>query len=273
FMGGYPASRHDISCAVIAESASGMQRDYWYDSSRHPGLLPSAADIGRKAGQRTIRRLDARKIKTTRVPVLFEAPMACGLIGHLVSAASGSALYRRSSFLLDMLGKKIAPDWMVIDEDPYLLRAQASTPFDNEGVATQHRRFIDKGVLAGYFLGSYSARKLGMQTTGHAGGNHNLIVESTGQSIDALIAQMDQGLLVTELLGHGINMVTGDYSRGAAGFWVENGQICYPVEEITVAGNLREMFAHMAAIATDRHIAGSRQCGSILIDGMMVGGS
>ncbi|HVC49954.1 MAG TPA: metalloprotease PmbA [Burkholderiales bacterium] len=273
FLGGYPSSRHDLSCAVIAESPAGMQRDYWYDSSRNPDSLSDVHEIGRKAGQRTIRRLNARRLKTIRVPVLFEAPVACGLIGHLVGAASGSALYRRSSFLLDGLGDKIFPDWMVINEDPYLLQGQASAPFDNEGVKTIPRRFIDRGILAGYFLGSYSARKLGMQTTGNAGGNHNLIVESTGQSFDELVSQMGRGLLVTELLGHGINMVTGDYSRGAAGFWVENGKICYPVEEITIAGNLKEMFLHIGAVATDRHVGGSRQCGSILIDEMMVAGS
>jgi PmbA protein len=272
FLAGYPTTRHGISCAVIAESAQGMQRDYWYTSARNAADLMSAAAVGKRAGERTVRRLDGRKVKTCQVPVLFEAPIAAGLIGSFVSAVSGASLYRKSSFLMDSLGQAIFPSWMQISERPHLLRGLASSPFDNEGVATVDREVIQDGVLQGYFLSSYSARKLGMQTTGNAGGSHNLLVNNTGEDFAGLLQKMGTGLLVTELLGHGTNMVTGDYSRGAAGFWVENGVIQYAVEEITIAGNLKQMFKDIVAIGTDTEARGSKQTGSILIAQMTVAG-
>ncbi len=271
FLGGYPATRHSISCAVIAED-QGMQRDYWYSSRRDAADLESAEAVGRLAGERTVRRLNARKIKTTDCPVLFEAPVASGLIGHLVGAVSGGSLYRKSSFLLDSLGREIFAPFIQIRELPHILKGLASSPFDNEGVATRDRDVVRDGVLQGYFLGSYSARKLGMATTGNAGGNHNLVLESTGQDFAGLLKTMGTGLVVTELLGHGVNPVTGDYSRGAAGYWVENGEIQYPVEEITIAGNLKEMFRQIAAVGTDVQVQGSKQCGSILVEKMTVAG-
>ena len=272
FLAGYPTSRQGLSCAVIAESEQGMQRDYWYSSARRAIDLLPAAEVGRLAGERTVRRLDGRKVKTCQVPVLFEAQIATGLLGHFVAATSGGSLYRKSSFLLDSLGQTIFPDWLQISERPHLLRGMASSPFDNEGVATLDREVIQDGVLQGYFLASYSARKLAMQTTGNAGGNHNLLVSNSGEDFAALLRKMGTGLLVTELLGHGINMVTGDYSRGAAGFWVENGELQYPVEEITIAGNLKQMFKDIVAIGTDTETRGSKQTGSILIAQMTVAG-
>ena len=272
FLAGYPTSRHAISCAVIAESAAGMQRDYWYTTARNAADMDPGTMVGRRAGERTVRRLDARQVKTAQVPVLFEAPVAAGLIGHFVSAASGGSLYRKSSFLLDSLGKQIFSPIVQIAERPHIAKGLASSPFDNEGVATHDRDLVKDGVLGGYFLSSYSARKLGMQSTGNAGGNHNLILSSTGEDFAALLGKMDTGLLVTELLGHGINTVTGDYSRGAARFWVENGVIQYPVEEITIAGNLKDMFMQIIAIGTDVEARGSKQTGSILIERMTVAG-
>ncbi|BAN34677.1 peptidase U62, modulator of DNA gyrase [Sulfuricella denitrificans skB26] len=272
FLAGYPSSRHDISCAVIAEDDGGMQRDYWYSSRRDATDLETAAVVGRKAGERTVRRLAARKIKTTECPVLFEAPIASGLIGHLVGAVSGGSLYRKSSFLLDSLGQQVFAPFVQIRELPHILKGLASSPFDNEGVATRERDLIKDGVLQGYFLGSYSARKLGMTSTGNAGGNHNLIIESSGQDFEGLLKMMGKGLVVTELLGHGINPVTGDYSRGAAGYWVENGEIQYPVEEITIAGNLKDMFKQITAVGSDILVQGSKQCGSVLIERMTVAG-
>ena len=272
FLGGYPTSRHSVSCAVVAESEQGMQRDYWYATARAAADLESAADVGRKAGERTARRLDARRIKTAQVPVLFEASLSSSLLGHFVAAVSGGSLYRKSSFLLDSLGKQVFAPFVAIRELPHLRKGLASAPFDNEGVATRERDVVRDGVLQGYFLGSYSARKLGMQSTGNAGGSHNLILQSTGQDFAALLKTMDTGLLVTELLGHGINPVTGDYSRGAAGFWVEGGEVCYPVEEITIAGNLKEMFRQIVAVGNDVVVRGSKQCGSILVEKMTVAG-
>jgi PmbA protein len=272
FVGGYPSSRHDISCAVIAESEAGMQRDYWYMSARDANDLESPAKVGQEAGLRTLRRIDARRLKTTQVPVLFEAPLAAGLLGHLVAAISGGSLYRRSSFLVDSIGQQVFSPLVQIDELPHIAKGLGSSPFDNEGVATHDRAVVKDGVLQGYMLGSYSARKLGMQTTGNAGGNHNLVIRPTGQDFEALLKMMGTGLVVTELLGHGVNMVTGDYSRGAAGYWVENGELQYPVEEITIAGNLKDMFRQIAAIGTDTLVRGSKQSGSILIEQMMVAG-
>jgi PmbA protein len=272
FSGGYPGSRQSLSCAVIAEEDGAMQRDYWYTTARAAADMDTPESVGRRAGERTVRRLNGRKLATRQCPVLFEAPIATGLIASFVSAVSGGHLYRKSSFLLDSLGTKVFPDFFQLRERPFLPRGLSSAPFDSEGVATRERDVVKDGVLRGYFLGSYSARKLGMKSTGNAGGNHNLIVPPTGEDFTALLKKMDTGLLVTELLGHGLNMVTGDYSRGAAGFWVENGEIAYPVEEITVAGNLKSMFQGIVALGTDLETRGSRQVGSILIDHMTVAG-
>jgi len=270
FTEGYPSSRHGISCSVIAESGTNMQRDYWYSTARAADDLQTAAEIGRIAGERTVRRLDAKKIKTCQVPVLFEAPLASGLISSLISAISGGNLYRKSSFLLDSLGKQIASPLLNIYEDPFVKRGLASSPFDNEGVATHARQLVKDGILQGYVLSSYSARKLGMKTTGNAGGNHNLIVQPSGLDFAGLLKEMGTGLVVTELLGHGMNMVTGDYSRGAAGFWVENGVIVHPVEEITIASNMADMLKMIVAVGNDVLVQGSKQVGSILIERMTV---
>ncbi|KZE35133.1 metalloprotease PmbA [Crenobacter luteus] len=272
FLAGFPTSRHSLSVAAVAEAGGAMQRDYWYSVARHVDDLDSALSVGRKAGERAVARLNARRVKTGRYPVLFEAPVAASLIGHFVSAASGGSLYRRSSFLLDALGQPVFSDRVTIDEDPFLLRGLGSSAFDNEGVATNARRLVDAGVLEGYFLSSYSARKLGAATTGNAGGPHNLIVHSTGESFDELLAELGTGLLVTELMGQGINLVTGDYSRGASGFWVENGQIVYPVEEITIAGNLRDMYRQVVAVGDDALNRGAKLVGSILVESMTVAG-
>jgi PmbA protein len=272
FAGGYPTSRQTLSCAVIAEENGAMQRDYWYTTARAAADLDPVEAVGRRAGERTVRRLGGRRLSTRQCPVLFEAPIATGLIASFVSAVSGGHLYRKSSFLLDSLGQQVFPPFLHIQERPFLPRGLASSPFDSEGVATRDRDVVRNGVVEGYFLSSYSARKLGMQSTGNAGGNHNLIVPATGEDFAALLARMGTGLLVTELLGHGLNMVTGDYSRGAAGFWVENGHIAYPVEEITIAGNLKDMFRDIVAIGTDVETRGSRQVGSILVERMTVAG-
>jgi PmbA protein len=235
-------------------------------------MLDAPELVGRTAGTRALARLGAKKIATAQVPVLFEAPVAASLLGHFVSAVSGGSLYRKSSFLVDSLGRQIFSPLVEITEDPLIVKGEASSPFDEEGVATRRRTVVEAGVVRGYFLGSYSGRKLGMPTTGNAGGTHNLILKDTGQDMVQLLKQMDRGLLVTEMLGSGINMVTGDYSRGAAGFWVENGEIAYPVQEITVAGNLKDMFLGVVAAGTDIVKRGSKQCGSILIERMTVAG-
>lgn len=270
FNAGYAYSRYSLSCAVIAEANGQMQRDYWYDSARDFADLASGVSIGQKAGQRTVRRLNPQKIQTCQVPVLFDASLSAGLIRSLVRAVSGSSLYRKQSFLLDSLGTQVAASNLTIVEDPFIKKGLGSSPFDNEGVQTKQRTLVDAGVLQGYLLGSYSARKLGMQSTGNAGGSHNLLVQSGKLGFEGLLKQMDKGLIVTELLGHGLNMVTGDYSRGAAGFWVENGEIQYPVEEITIAGNLKEMLNQIVAIGNDVHISGGVRVGSILIEQMTV---
>lgn len=273
FLDGYPSTRHSISCSVIAEHAESMQRDYWYSSARDAQDMASAAEVGKVAGERTIRRLGSRAMKTGQYPVLFEAPLAGGIISSLISAISGGSLYRKSSFLLDSLGKSVANPLLNITEDPHLLKGSASSAFDSEGVATRARTLVENGVLQGYVLSSYSARKLGMQTTGNAGGAHNLIVQPTHQGLSDLLKLMGSGLLVTELLGHGLNMVTGDYSRGAAGFWVENGVIAYPVEEITIAGNMKDMLNQIVGIGADYIPNSSKQTGSILIERMTVAAS
>jgi PmbA protein len=273
FMGGYPLSRHSISCAMIAGQNDSKQRDYWYSVARDAADLEAVGSIGQKAGMRSAARLGARKADTCEVPVLFEAPIASSLIGHFASAVSGGNLYRKSSFLLDSIGQQVfAPDIQIL-ELPHLHKGLASGPFDDDGVATIERKVVENGVVQGYFLGSYSARKLGMRTTGNAGGTHNLIMQNAApMDFSALLKKMGTGLLVTELLGHGINAVTGDYSRGASGFWVENGAISHPVEEITIAGNLKDMFQGILAIGNDVIVRGSKQCGSVLIDRMTVAG-
>jgi len=273
FMDGFPTTRHYISCAVIAGAGAAMQRDDWYSSARNPDELASPQAIGDYAARRALSRLGAKRLKTRQVPVLFEAPLAAGLIGSFVHAVSGGALYRKSSFLLDSLGQRIFPEHVRISERPHLRGAMASSPFDDDGVATYDREVVADGVLQGYFLSTYSARKLGMQTTGNAGGSHNLVVHPGRLDFQGLLREMDTGLLVTELLGQGINYVTGDYSRGAAGYWVEKGQIAYPVQEITIAGNLREMFQDIAAIGKDVVVRGSKQVGSILLERMTVAGN
>ena len=273
FMGGYPLSRHSISCAMIAEQGDSKQRDYWYSVARDAADLESDESIGQKAGIRSAARLGARKIATCETPVLFEAPVASSLIGHFASAVSGGNLYRKSSFLLDSIGQQVfAPDIQII-ELPYIHKGLASSAFDDDGVATVERKIVENGIVQGYFLSSYSARKLGMRTTGNAGGTHNLIMQNAApMDFGVLLKKMGTGLLVTELLGHGINAVTGDYSRGASGYWVENGEVCYPVEEITIAGNLQEIFQGILAIGNDVVVRGSKQSGSVLIDHMTVAG-
>jgi PmbA protein len=273
FMGGYATSRHYISCAVIAGETDNMQRDDWYTSRRDAADLGAAEAIGDYAARRAMARLDARQLGTAKVPVLFEAPLAATLIGNFVHAASGGALYRKASFLVDSLGKPVFSDVVHISERPHLKKGLASSPFDDDGVATRDREVVADGVLQGYFLGTYSARKLGLPTTGNAGGCHNLIVRSGGRDFEGMLKLMDRGLLVTEVLGQGVNYVTGDYSRGAAGYWVEGGRIQYPVQEITIAGNLRDMFRAIVAVGGDVLVRGSKQCGSILVERMTVAGN
>ena len=272
FVAGYPGSRHYLSCAVIAEAKGLMQRDDWYSSSRVPAKIADPRALGRYAAQRAASRLNARKIATCQAPVLFEAPVAIGLVGHFVSAVNGGNLYRKTSFLLDSLGEQVFAPAVDIEERPFEPQGAASTSFDDEGVATRERFVVRGGVLEGYFLGSYAARKLGMQTTGNAGGHHNLVLKSNGPDFAGMLRKMGRGLLVTELLGHGINLVTGDYSRGAAGYWVDGGEIQFPVEEITIAGNLRDMFKGIVAVGGDVLARSGRSSGSILIDRMTIAG-
>ncbi len=273
FMDGFATSRHSLSCAVIAAERGAMQRDDWYVSKRRPEDLARPEAVGDYAGRRALARLGSRKIKTAQVPVLFEAPVAIDLLGQFVSAVSGGSLYRKASFLLDSLGQQVFSPIVNIAERPHVPRGGASSWFDDEGVATRDREVVKQGVLHGYFLGSYSARKLGMKTTGSAGGNHNLILRGGELDLPGLIRKMRRGLLVTELMGHGVNMVTGDYSRGAAGYWVEGGEIRHPVEEITIAGNLRDMFRAIVAVGGDALTRGSRTSGSILIEKMTLAGN
>ena len=272
FMGGSAGSQHYLSCSVIAEDKGLMQRDDWFSASRVPSRLADPKVLGRYAGQRTAARLGARKISTRQAPVLFEAPVAIGLIGHFVAAVNGGNLYRKTSFLVDSLGKAVFAPQVHIDERPLELQGMASGAFDEEGVAPRERAIVRGGVVEGYFLGTYSARKLGMQSTGNAGGHHNLVVKTGALDFRGMLREMGRGLLVTELLGHGINMVTGDYSRGAAGYWVEGGEIAYPVEEITIAGNLREMFKRIVAIGSDVEVRSGRSSGSILVESMTIAG-
>ncbi|MBK6747363.1 MAG: metalloprotease PmbA [Ottowia sp.] len=277
FRGGYASSRHSISVAPIAGRGDGMQRDYWYSSMRDARELASPEAVGRYAAERALSRLKSRKIATRECPVLFESPLAAGLLGGFVQAVSGGALYRKTSFLLDSLGQPVFPDHIDIDEDPFVPRGKGSSPFDEEGVRVQPRKVVDGGRVQGYFLGTYSARKLGMKTTGNAGGSHNLTLSSRltrpGDDLDEMLRKLGTGLFVIELMGQGVNYVTGDYSRGASGFWVENGQIAYPVQEITIAGNLREMLKGIQAVGADAYNYGAKTVGSVLIDRMTVAGS
>lgn len=275
FLQGIESSHHSIGCAVIAENAQGMQRDGWFEDSREPLGVAAINRVVEKTVGRTLRRLSPRRAPTTKAPVIFDETCAPSLIHALVRAVSGGALYRRASFMLDSLGKKVLPDFISIDEDPFIAKAIASKPFDDEGVAVSARSWITRGVLNGYFLSSYSARKLGMKSTGHAGGAHNLRVIDhlhPQLSLTQMIGNLRQGLWVTELMGQGVNSVTGDYSRGAVGFWIENGQIAYPVEELTIAGNVKQMLLGIGAVSHPPLIRGGMECGAILIDEMTIAG-
>ena len=273
FIGGSASTRHSLSCVMIAEADGQMQRDYWYDVSRQGELLADPASIGRKAAQRAASRLGARPVPTCEVPVLFAAELAGGLFGSFLSAISGGNLYRKSSFLEGALGQRVFPEWLTLDERPHLMRAMGSSAFDGDGLATYAKPFVENGQLVSYVLGTYSGRKLGLPSTANAGGVHNLFVTHGVEDQDALIRRMGRGLLVTELMGHGLNMVTGDYSRGAAGFWVENGEIQFPVQEVTIAGNMRDMFKQIVAIGSDLELRSNIRTGSVLIERMTVAGS
>ena len=272
FIGHTQKSRQGISCSVIAGVGDSMQRDYWYSSARRLGDLDTPVQVGDQAARRTLRRLGARRVPTCKVPVIYEAPVASSLLGHFISAISGGALYRKASFLLDHLEKKIFPEFVRIHEQPLIVGGMGSAAFDGEGVATSARDIVSDGILRGYVLGSYSARRLDMQTTGNAGGVHNLTIDTGDQNLEQMISGIDEGFLVTELIGFGINNVTGDYSRGAAGLWIENGEIAYPVEEVTVAGNLKDIFQNIAAIGNDVDPRRSTRCGSILVEGLTIAG-
>lgn len=280
FRGGYASSRHSFSVAPIASlpgKNADMQRDFWYSSERCAGDLAAPEAVGRYAAQRALSRLGSRKIPTTECPVLFESTLAAGLLGGFVQAVTGGSLYRKSSFLLDSLGKRVFPKHIDITEDPFILRGKGSSPFDDEGVRVAPRAVVKGGRVEGYFLSSYSARKLGLQTTGNAGGSHNLMLTSrqtqATDDLDAMLEKLGTGLLVIELLGQGVNYVTGDYSRGASGFWVEKGRIAYPVHEITIAGNLKDMFKGIEAVGADVYHYGAKAIGSVLINRMKVAGS
>jgi PmbA protein len=272
FSAGFPASKSSISVSVVAEDASGMQRDYWYTSHRDPARLDDAEEVGRIAGRRTVQRLGGKRLATLEAPVVFDANVSGSLIGHFVGAASGGSLYRQSSFLLDRLGTQVFSPNVTLREEPHQFAEMATTPFDAEGVATAPRIVVEDGVLRGWFLSSHSARKLGLETTGNAGGNHNLVLVPGALDREGILRKMGRGFLVTDLMGQGVNPVTGDYSRGASGFWVEGGEIRYPVEEVTIAGNLLEMYAGIREVGRDMLTRGSRQCGSILVERMTIAG-
>jgi PmbA protein len=280
FRGGYASSRHGMSVSPIAKAPgrhAPMQRDFWYSSMRDPAELARPEAVGRYAAERALSRMASRKIATCEVPVLFESTLASGLVGALVQATSGGSLYRKASFLDESLGKQVLAPHLDLVEDPHVLKGKGSSMFDDEGVRTQSRRVVDAGVVQGYFLSSYSARKLGMRTTGHAGGAHNLRLTSrltqAGDDLRAMLRKLYKGLFVIELMGQGVNGVTGDYSRGAAGFWVERGRIVHPVHEVTIAGNLRQMLAGIVAVGADAYTSGSKTCGSVLIERMKVAGA
>ncbi|HEY6645278.1 metalloprotease PmbA [Povalibacter sp.] len=272
FLGGYPSTIHSLSCVVIAQERDEMQRDYWYSSVRDWRELEDGEKIGRTAAERALRRLNARKPSTTTAPVLYVPELARGLIGHFLGAVRGGSQYRRASFLLDSAGTQVFPDWFSISERPHIPKALGSAPFDSEGCATRDRELVAAGVLGGYILGTYSARKLGLKTTGNAGGVHNLFVGHGAENFESLLRRMNRGLVVTELMGQGVNGVTGDYSRGAAGFWVENGAIAYPVHEITIAGNLKDMLRNLVAVGNDVDARGGVRTGSILVEQMTIAG-
>jgi PmbA protein len=274
FLAGYPSTSHSVSCVLLAQTGEDMQRDYWYSSARDARDLEPAETIGRKAGERAVMRLGARKLGTQRARVLYAPEVARGLIGHFLGAVRGSSQYRKSSFLLGAAGQQVFPPFVELRERPHIAKGLGSSPFDGEGVATRDRELVRDGTLQGYVLGSYSARKLGLKTTGNAGGTHNLLVETSNGGADAagLLRQLGTGLLVTELMGQGVNGVTGDYSRGASGYWVENGVSVYPVHEITIAGNLKDMYRNIAAIGSDVDLRGSVRVGSILISEMTIAG-
>jgi PmbA protein len=272
FIHGWNWSSHTIDCTVIAVDGNGMQRDGWYSKTRDYNDLQSIHDISQEAARRTVARLGSRKLSTRQAPVIFEAPVASGLFSALITAISGGSLYRRASFLLDKKGEQIFADHINISEQPYIKKALGSAPFDNDGVATKERDIIKDGVLQDYVLSSYSARKLGLQTTGNAGGVHNLVIESGKNTLDELIKNMGSGLLITDMIGFGVNQITGDYSRGASGFWVENGELAYPVEEITVAGNLIDMYKNIISIANDVDPRGNILTGSVMMDTMTIAG-
>lgn len=273
FIGGYASTRHSLSCVMIAEGDGQMQRDYWYDVNREGPLLAAPRSIGQRAALRAASRLGARPVPTCEVPVLFAAELAGGLFGSFLSAISGGNLYRKSSFLEGTLGQRLFPAWLTLDERPHIPRAMASAAFDGDGLATYAKPFVDKGELVSYVLGTYSGRKLGLPSTANSGGVHNLFVTHGVEDQQALIRRMGRGLLVTELMGHGLNMVTGDYSRGAAGFWVENGEIQFPVQEVTIAGNMKDMFQQIVAIGSDVETRSNIHTGSVLIERMTVAGS
>jgi PmbA protein len=274
FLAGYSATSHSLSCTLIAQSGDDMQRDYWFTVARDAAELEAAARVGRTAGERALARLGARRLTTRKVPVAFTADMARGLLRHCIGAISGTSQYRKSSFLLNAAGEQIFPAFMQMAERPHIPKGLASSPFDQEGAATRDRELVRDGVLGGYVLGSYSARRLGLKSTGNAGGIHNLIVSSTQGALDpeAFLKRLGTGLLVTELMGQGVNGVTGDYSRGASGFWVEQGAIAYPVHEITIAGNLKPMYRHIVALGNDVDMRGGIRTGSVLLDEMTVAG-
>lgn len=273
FVGGYASTRHSLSCVMIAEGEGQMQRDYWYDVSRQGEALADAAGIGRHAAERAVRRLGARPVPTCEVPVLFAAELATGLFGHFLAAISGGNLYRKSSFLEGALGQQLFPEWLSLDERPHLPRGLGSAAFDSDGLATYAKSFVERGELTSYILGTYSGRKLGLPSTANAGGVHNLFVSHGAEDQAALISRMGRGLLVTELMGQGLNLVTGDYSRGAGGYWVENGEIQFPVQEVTIAGNLRDMFRQILAVGSDLELRSNVRTGSVLIERMTVAGS
>ena len=273
FIGSFSKTSHSISCVVLGEADGDMQRDYHYSAARDSTELEPVEQIGAQAGRRAVERLGARKVKTTRAPVLFKPEVARGFIGHAIGAIAGGAQYRRSSFLLDAAGERIFPQFLCIEERPHIPKAMASAPYDAEGVATYDRDIVSDGILQGYILGSYSARRLGLETTANAGGAQNLIVPGNADDFESLLQEMGTGLIVEELIGHGVNAVTGDYSRGAVGHWVENGEICFPVHEVTIAGNLRDLYRRITAVGNDQDMRGGIRCGSLLVDEMTIAGS
>jgi PmbA protein len=272
FLAAYPGTVHSVSCSVLGAEGEQMERDYWYSTMRDWRDLEAVESVGRCAGERAVRRLGARKLSTQKAPVLYVPETARGFVSHFIGAIRGGSQYRRASFLLEAAGQQVFPDWFALSERPHLAKALASAPFDHEGVATRDRELVEGGVLLGYVLSTYSARKLGLRTTGNAGGTHNLLVHGRGRSFEDMLRLMGRGLLVTELMGQGVNGVTGDYSRGAAGFWVEDGQVQFPVHEVTIAGNLKDMYRHVVDVGSDIDVRGGIRTGSILVEEMTIAG-